>query len=161
MMKSASSNEIKAALHNLSPKEILQICMRMSKYKRENKELLTYLLYEADNELQYIENIKVEIDEYFNNLVALNFSNMLKKLRKVIRIANKYIKFSGSKNVEVAVLIHICYQLQPFTRQNSSTALFNLYNRQIIKIAKALAKLEEDLQYDYKNDIAAIQITSI
>ena len=86
---------------------------------------------------------------------------MLKKLRKVVRIANKYIKFSGSKNVEVAVLIHICYQLQPFTRQNSSTALFNLYNRQIIKIDKALAKLEEDLQYDYKNDIAAIQITSL
>ncbi len=161
MMKSASSNEIKAALHNLSPKDILQICMRMSKYKRENKELLTYLLYEADNELQYIENIKKEIDDYFNNLVVLNFSNMLKKLRKVVRIANKYIKFSGSKNVEVAVLIHICYQLQPFTRQNSSTALFNLYNRQIIKIDKALAKLEDDLQYDYKNDIAAIQITSI
>ena len=160
-MKSASSNEIKAALHNLRPKDILQICMRMSKYKRENKELLTYLLYEADNELQYIENIKKEIDDYFNNLVVLNFSNMLKKLRKVVRIANKYIKFSGSKNVEVAVLIHICYQLQPFTRQNSSTALFNLYNRQIIKIDKALAKLEEDLQYDYKNDIAAIQITSL
>jgi transcriptional regulatory protein LevR len=160
-MKSASSNEIKAALHNLSPKDILQICMRMSKYRRENKELLTYLLYEADNELQYIENIKKEIDDYFNNLVVLNFSNMLKKLRKVVRIANKYIKFSGSKNVEVAVLIHICYQLQPFTRQNSSTALFNLYNRQIIKIDKASAKLEEDLQYDYKNDIAAIQITSL
>jgi hypothetical protein len=160
-MKSASSNEIKAALHNLSPKEILQICMRMSKYKRENKELLSYLLYEAHNELQYIENIKLEIDEYFNNLVVLNFSNMLKKLRKVIRIANKYIKFSGSKNVEVAVLIYICYQLQPFTKQNNSTALLNLYNRQIIKIDKALLKLEEDLQYDYKNDIAAIQIASL
>lgn len=160
-MKSASSNEIKAALHNLSPKEILQICMRMSKYKRENKELLSYLLYEADNELQYIENIKLEIDEYFNNLVVLNFSNTLKKLRKVIRIANKYIKFSGSKNVEVAVLIYICYQLQPFTKQNNSTALLNLYNRQIIKIDKALLKLEEDLQYDYKNDIAAIQIASL
>jgi transcriptional regulatory protein LevR len=160
-MKSASSNEIKAALHNLSPKEILQICMRMSKYKRENKELLSYLLYEADNELQYIENIKLEIDEYFNNLVVLNFSNTLKKLRKVIRIANKYIKFSGSKNVEVAVLIYICYQLQPFTKQNNSTALLNLYNRQIIKIDKALLKLEEDLQYDYKNDIAAIQLASL
>jgi transcriptional regulatory protein LevR len=160
-MKSASSNEIKAALHNLSPKEILQICMRMSKYKRENKELLSYLLYEAHNELQYIENIKLEIDEYFNNLVVLNFSNMLKKLRKVIRIANKYIKFSGSKNVEVAVLIYICYQLQPFTKQNNSTALLNLYNRQIIKIDKALLKLQEDLQYDYKNDIAAIQIASL
>lgn len=157
-MKSASSNEIKAALHNLSPKEMLQICMRMAKYKRENKELLSYLLYEADNELQYIENIKVEIEEYIDNLVVLNFSNLLKKLRKAVRIANKYIKFSGSKNVEVAVLIFICQKLKPYTKQNNSAALLNLYNRQLIKIDKALLKLEEDLQYDYKNDITNIQI---
>jgi hypothetical protein len=158
-MKSASSNEIKAALHHLSPKEMLQICLRIAKYKRENKELLTYLLYEADNELQYIANIKVEIDEYFENLVVLNFSNLLKKLRKVVRLANKYIKFSGSKNVEVAVLIYICQKLKPYTKESSSTALLNLYNRQVIKIDKALLKLEEDLQYDYKSEIEAIQIT--
>jgi transcriptional regulatory protein LevR len=157
-MKSASSNELKAALHNLSPKDMIQICLRISKYKRENKELLTYLLYEADNELEYIQNIKAEIDEFFENLVVLNFSNMLKKLRKVVRLANKYIKFSGSKNVEVAVLIHICHKIKPFTNQSSSTSLINLYNRQIIKIDKALLKLDEDLQYDYKNEIEAIQI---
>lgn len=157
-MKSASSNELKAALHNLSPKDIIQVCMRMSKYKKENKELLTYLLYEADNELQYIENIKAEIDDYFANLTSYTFSNLLKKLRKVVRLANKYIKFAGSKNVEVAILIHICIQLKPFTSQFSSTALLNLYNRQIIKIDKALQKLDEDLQYDYKNEIDAIQI---
>jgi hypothetical protein len=157
-MKSASSNELKAALHNLSPKDMIQICLRISKYKIENKELLTYLLYEADNELEYIQNIKSEIDEFFENLVVLNFSNMLKKLRKVVRLANKYIKFSGSKNVEVAVLIHICHKIKPFTNQSSSTSLINLYNRQIIKIDKALLKLDEDLQYDYKNEIEAIQI---
>jgi transcriptional regulatory protein LevR len=157
-MKSASSNEIKAALHNISPKEMIQICLRIAKYKRENKELLSYLLYEADNEPQYIENVKAEIDDYFENLSILTFSNLLKKLRKVVRLANKYIKFSGSKNVEVAVLIHICYKLKPFTQQTSSTALLNLHHRQIIKIDKALLKLEEDLQYDYKQDIAAIQI---
>ena len=135
--------------------------MLMAKYKRENKELLSYLLYEADNEQQYIENIKLEIDTYFENLVVFSFSNMLKKLRKALRIANKYIKFSGSKNVEVAVLIYLCIKIKPFTLQTTSTALLNLYNRQIIKIDKALLKLEEDLQYDYKTDIEAIQITSI
>jgi hypothetical protein len=160
-MKSASIKELKAALHNLSPQEMLEVCLLMSKYKKENKELLSYLLYEADNEHQYIENIKLEIDTYFENLVAFNFSNMLKKLRKAIRIANKYIKFSGSKNVEVAVLIYVCIKIKPFTLQTTSTALLNLYNRQIIKIDKALLKLEEDLQYDYKSDIEAIQITSI
>jgi hypothetical protein len=157
-MKSASSNEIKAALHNLSHKELIQLCMRISKYKKENKELLTYLLYEADNEMQYIENIKEEIDEFFKNLTIINFSNMLKKFRKIIRIAGKYIKFSGSKNIEVAVLIHICKKLRPFLLKIESTALENLYLRQIIKIEKALSKLEEDLQFDYKDEIIAIQI---
>ena len=160
-MKSASVKELKAALHNLSPIEMLEVCMLMAKYKRENKELLSYLLYEADNEQQYIENIKLEIDTYFENLVVFSFSNMLKKLRKALRIANKYIKFSGSKNVEVAVLIYLCIKIKPFTLQTTSTALLNLYNRQIIKIDKALLKLEEDLQYDYKTDIEAIKITSI
>lgn len=157
-MKSAGSNEIKLALQNLNPKDLVQICMRMSKYKKENKELLTYLLYEADNELQYIENIKEELDEYLNNLFATNFSNLLKKLRKSVRIANKYIKFSGSKNVEVAVLIYLCQKLKPYTSQTKSTALMNLYHRQLIKIEKALLKLEEDLQYDYNKEIAEIQI---
>jgi len=160
-MKSASIKELKAALHNLSPQEMLEVCLLMSKYKKENKELLSYLLYEADNEHQYIENIKLEIDTYFENLVAFSFSNMLKKLRKALRIANKYIKFSGSKNVEVAVLIYVCIKIKPLAMQSTSTALLNLYNRQIIKIDKALLKLEEDLQYDYKSDIEAIQITSI
>lgn len=160
-MKSASVKELKAALHNLSPREMLEVCMLMAKYKRENKELLSYLLYEADNEQQYIENIKLEIDTYFENLVVFSFSNMLKKLRKALRIANKYIKFSGSKNVEVAVLIYLCIKIKPFTLQTTSTSLLNLYNRQIIKIDKALHKLEEDLQYDYKTDIEAIQITLI
>jgi hypothetical protein len=61
----------------------------------------------------------------------------------------------------VAVLIYLCIKIKPFTLQTTSTALLNLYNRQIIKIDKALLKLEEDLQYDYKTDIEAIQITSI
>lgn len=157
-MKSASSNELKAALHNLSQKELMQICMRMSKYKKENKELLSYLLYDAEDEQQYIENIKAEIDAYFDTLLVLTFSNLLKKLRKIVRIAGKYIKFSGSKHVEVAALIHICHKLKPYTTKNSSTALLNLYNRQLIKIDKALLKLDEDLQYDFKKDIETIQI---
>jgi len=132
--------------------------MRISKYKKENKELLSYLLYEADNEFQYIENIKLEIDTFFENILVHTFKNLLKKLRKAIRIANKYIKFSGSKNVEVAILVYVCQKLKPIVIPSNSTALINLYNRQIIKIDKALLKLDEDLQYDYNKEIAEIQI---
>lgn len=156
-MKSASINDLKYALQDRSAKELIQVCLRMSKHSKESKELLTYLLFEADNELQYIENIKAELDDYFDGIIVLTFSNLLKKLRKAVRIANKYIKFSGSKHVEVAVLIYICGKLKPYVRSISSTALFNLYQRQLIKIEKALPKLNEDLQFDYKEEIKNIQ----
>ncbi len=158
MMKSASVNDLKYALHNLSSKELIQVCLRLSKHSKESKELLTYLLFDADNELQYIEQIKADIDEYFKNLLFVNFSNLLKKLRKAVRLTNKYIKFSGSKNVEVAALIHICFKLRPFVERIESTALDNLYQRQLEKIDKALLKLDEDLQFDYKQDRIQIQL---
>ena len=100
-MKSASINDLKYALQDLSARELIQVCLRMSKHSKESKELLTYLLFEADNELQYIENIKAELDDYFDGIIVLTFSNLLKKLRKAVRIANKYIKFSGSKHVNI------------------------------------------------------------
>jgi hypothetical protein len=131
------------------------------KHTHKNENTVSAISYSNNQKNKSKENIKLEIDTYFENLVVFSFSNMLKKLRKALRIANKYIKFSGSKNVEVAVLIYLCIKIKPFTLQTTSTALLNLYNRQIIKIDKALLKLEEDLQYDYKTDIEAIQITII
>jgi hypothetical protein len=157
-MKTASVNDLKYALQNLNGKELIQVCLRMSKHSKESKELLTYLLFEADNEMQYIEHVKADLDDYFSNIQVLNFSNLLKKLRKAVRMANKYIKFSGSKQVEVAVLIYICGKLKPYVLGITSTALNNLYQRQLTKIEKSLSKLDEDLQFDYQQEITNIHI---
>lgn len=56
-MKAASAQEIKAALKQLEAKELLDICLRLSRYKKENKELLTFLLFEADNLPAYIKSV--------------------------------------------------------------------------------------------------------
>ena len=67
-MKAASAKEIKDDLKRRSQEELLEICLRLSRFKKENKELLTYLLFESDNELIYIDSIKMYMDDEFASL---------------------------------------------------------------------------------------------
>ena len=49
-MRSASVHEIKQELLTLKPAELVELCLRLAKFKKENKELLNYLLFEAQDE---------------------------------------------------------------------------------------------------------------
>ena len=64
-MKAATVTLIKKELQHLSEAELIETCLALAKFKKENKELLSYLLFEADNEDQYICTIKEEMDEEF------------------------------------------------------------------------------------------------
>ncbi len=48
-MKAASIQELKQELQHTSLKEITELCLRLARFKKENKELLTYLLFEASD----------------------------------------------------------------------------------------------------------------
>ena len=48
-MKAAKVSEIKKDLKRKTQPELLDLCLHLAKFKKENKELLTYLLYEADD----------------------------------------------------------------------------------------------------------------
>ncbi len=153
-MKAASLKEIKTELDTLHPKQVRELCMRMAKYRKENKELLTYLLFEAQDEESYIVAVKAEIDELFKDVNKSHTYFAKKTIRKILRIANRHIRYSGSKQTEVELLIHFCKQLKASgipLRVNSVTG--NIYQRQIHKINKSLATLHEDLQYDYSEEM--------
>ncbi len=153
-MKAASLSELKKELNTLDLKEIVELCMRLTKYKKENKELLSYLLFDAGDEDNYVEKVKEHINEQFDELPRGNLYLANKSLRKVLRITNKYIKYSGSKKTEAELLIYFCLKVKKSgIRIASSTALSNLYERQLAKIEKAIAKLHEDLQYDYQHEL--------
>ena len=49
-MKTASIQELKQELQATSQTKLLDLCLRLAKFKKENKELLTYLLFEAHDE---------------------------------------------------------------------------------------------------------------
>src|SRR6187549_1970658 len=105
-MRTASVNEIKQELTNASQKELLELCLRVIKYKKENKELISYLLFEAYDLPGYIENIKKEIDEQFILINSSSLYFIKKSLRKILKITNKYIKYTSSKEAETELLIY-------------------------------------------------------
>ncbi|QGY47479.1 hypothetical protein GM418_28555 [Maribellus comscasis] len=150
-METASLSEIKKELKVLSPQQLQEILLRLAKYKKENKELLSYLLFEAFNQQAYIESVKEEIDEQFKNLNQSSFYLAKKTLRKVLRTTKKYIRFSGSKEVEIELLIYFCLKIRKSgLRINSSRVVMNMYINQVKRIRKVLSMLHEDIRLDYE-----------
>lgn len=153
-MKSASINEIKQELSVVKSQAIAELCLRLAKFKKENKELLTYLLFEAHDEAAYVNGIKKEIDELFDTINVSHLYFAKKTLRKIIRIINKYCRYSGNKQTEIELRIYFCQKLKasdiPFRR---NTVTNNIYESQLKKIHTTLAALHEDLQYDYLKEL--------
>lgn len=148
-MKSATVNNIRKELKHKSNEELAQLCLRLSRFKKENKELLTYLLFEADYEAGYIETIKAEIDEQFEQINTNSFFYIKKSVRKILRNTKKYIRYSLNKETEVELLLYFCKKLKAMTPSISrNTTLTNLYDRNILAIKKNVKNLHEDLQYD-------------
>lgn len=153
-MKASTINQLKQELTSITHAQLLDLCLRLARFKKENKELLTYLLFESHDEPSYINSVKQEMDEQFANINSNNLYFAKKSIRKILRIANKYIRYSGSKTVEIELLIYFCITLNgSHISFKKSTALTNLYKGQIKKTEAAIASLHEDLQYDYLNQL--------
>ena len=153
-MKAASLKEIKTELASYPKADLETLCLRLVKYKKENKELLSYLLFESSNEIKYIEGVKLQIDTEFDRINNTSLFLAKKTIRKVLRTTQKYIRYSGLKRTEVELLIYFCNKMKASgININNSKAMKNLYNRQLEKINKSLATLHEDLQYDYQLEI--------
>jgi hypothetical protein len=156
-MKASSLNELKNELGTLAPSKVLALCMRLAKYKKENKELLTYLLFHSHDEEAYVEGIKSEINEKFTEINMSNVYFIKKSLRKILRNTNKYIKYSGSAQTETDLLIYFCKKIKcSGITIDKTIALHNIYLNQLKRISKAMEKLHEDLQYDYKKELETL-----
>lgn len=149
-MKAIPLPEIKKELKTLSTQEIEALCLRLARFKKENKELLTYLLFESHNESGYIETVKTYMDEEFDLINTDSYFYIRKSVRKILRNVKKFIRYSQKKETEVELLLYFCEKLKDFKPSiKRSTQLFNMYNRQITLAKKTIDKLHEDLQYDY------------
>src|ERR1700750_1238375 len=144
--------DIKKELQHLSGLQIAELCLRLARHKKENKELLAYLLFEANNDAAFIEKVKAEAGFMFSQLPVRSYE-AAKYLRKILRLIGKYIKFMASKEAEIELLINFCTNyVQYADRRTSYKPLRLILVRQVEKIRTAIRKLHEDLQYDFVND---------
>ena len=149
-MRAATINEIKQELTTVKPNVLLELCLRLGKFKKENKELLTYLLFEAHNETEFIAGIKNEIETNFAEINQSNLYFAKKSLRKIARIINKYCRYSGIKETEIELRLFFCGQLKDSGIPISKNPVIrNLYDGQLKKIRGLLSAMHEDVQYDY------------
>ena len=108
-MKAATISEIKKELNQRSPKELVEYCLTLAKFKKESKELLTYLIYEKQDEANYIQSVKREIDQQFEEVNRKNYYVIKKGIRKILRNLKKFIRYSKRKDTEVELLISVSY----------------------------------------------------
>jgi membrane-anchored protein YejM (alkaline phosphatase superfamily) len=149
-MDSASIKDIRQELKEQDEARLQEICLRLAKYKKENKELLAYLLFASGDEAAYVSKVKAEIESQFESLPIGNVYYIKKSLRKILRIVNRHTKYSEETATELEVRIHFCKLVKshqiPLQR---NVVLSNLYQQQIKKINSLLSKLDEDLRGDF------------
>ena len=158
-MKPATIKELKKELEFHSSEDLLEICLRLSKFKKENKELITYLLFNSGNESEYIEKVKEEVEEQFLGLNTSSFYYIKKGVRRILRDIKKYSRYSGKKETEAALLIFFLFKLKNFSPSiKGNKMLENIYDRQRALLRKTIGTLHEDLQFDFEKELEDLSL---
>jgi hypothetical protein len=157
-MKAASSQEIKLQLQKSAKPELVALCLRLARFKKDNKELLDYLLFQSHDLEGYITMVKAEIDEGFAQVNTSSVFLAKKTIRRVLRNAKKYIRYTGSDVAEAEILLHYLAQFRKMKLPWQKTKLLkNIYDGQLKKISGAIDSMHEDLQYDYRKQLAELE----
>lgn len=158
-MKAASIKELKIALREKSSHEIMDYCLRLAKFKLECKELLTYILFESEDEANFVRSVQSEMNDAFDNVNRKNSRSIKRGIHKILRNTKKLIRFSKNKETEVQLLIHFLKNMRQFSPSPFRTkVLRNTYERQLAFVRKKIESLHEDLQYDYNLTLEEILI---
>jgi len=96
-MKAASIKIIKDELKYQTQEELIVLCLQLARFKKENKELLTYLLYESENETVFITDLKEEISADFKLINTSSYFYIKKSVRKILKNIKKHIRYSKKK----------------------------------------------------------------
>ncbi|MDA9576014.1 hypothetical protein N9R87_02630 [Flavobacteriaceae bacterium] len=157
-MKAASVVQLRKELEHLDNEKLKQLCLRLARFKLENKELLTYLLFEAEDELGYVQSIKSQLDILFLDINTQHYFYIKKSVRKILRRIRKYARYSNQPETEIELLLYFCSKMHEITPSIfKNKTLSNIYNRQLESALKKTAKLHDDLQFEYKLQIEELK----
>lgn len=151
-MATTSLNQLKKELATRTHTELVQVCLSLTKLKAENKEMLSYLLFDSDDPLSYAQIIKEEMDVFLWQVSDHTYA-LTKGLRKALGMITKYSRFTKSKQGEIELLLHFLTRYLEKTESSVRyPALLGLAYRALRKIYSLIGKLHEDLQFDYTQE---------
>lgn len=157
MLKS-SLTEIRREISTLSQKDLVELSIRLIKFKKDNKELMDYCLFEKQDEKAYIQQIKKEIDAHFLGNKFQSLYHFKKSVRKILKTTEKYTKYSGDPVTQIEVRLYFCEQASEiYPDWYTYEALQKITLSLIKKIEKSMLKLHEDLQFDYAKQVEKIK----
>lgn len=159
-MKAASLSEVKKELQLLEAPELVELCLLLARYKKDNKEFLDYQLFRSQDKAVFVNDIKAEIDEQFAELGRQsNLYYAKKSLRKILRGISKYSKYLSSNSASAELYIYFCLKVKRSgIAFRKSQLLVNMYEQQLKKINTLINSLHEDLRLDYAQDLEDIAI---
>lgn len=158
MIESPKLAELKKELNFLSAPELKEVCLRLAKYKTENKELMHFLLFYTDKKDEYVESVKTIIADEFDSLYPGVYM-ATKQIRKLLRLCNKHIKFIATKHLEVEIVIAFCKEFikHPIISANQR-ATFMVLVSQLKRLIRLIPKLEDDLKFDYQTQFDELML---
>lgn len=158
-METRSLAEMKKEMQHIPHKELVEICLRLGRYKKINKELLQYLLFEKDHETAYVARIKDIISTRFAEMPQNSLFFSTKYIRKTLRLCKQYGQYSSDAQTPVQLNLHFCEELIACRHYwQGYTAIEGILQRTLLSTRKDIGKLHEDLQYDYEKQVAAMHI---
>ena len=156
-----SLQEQKKELHQLSKTELEAICLRFARFKKENKELLEFVLFHQGNPQAYADALKKDLEEVFKSLSGANYTDA-KKLRKITKALNKHAKYMQNPTLEVDLWIWFCLTYcDSMAAKSTAQVIRNFFVKAVLKVEKMQSKLHEDLAFDVAQELEKIgQIAS-
>ncbi len=152
-MDKFSLSDIRKELAYASPEELKSLCLRMARFKKENKEHLAFLLFQK-NEADFIKSVKAEISDALDDIHRIHAFQARKVLQKTLRTIVKYKKFCLSKVFEMEVMLHFIRSMQAKQiSEYTSSYTGQFYKKQQLKLVKILESLDEELSMDYRDEV--------
>jgi hypothetical protein len=146
-------SDLKKELLELSKPELIQLCLRVAKLKRENKELLAYLIFDSEDPIFYAQKLKPEIKEVFEQPFQHAYY-LTKSIRKAMRLITKYYRFTSNKQGETELLIYLVEEFYlSWRNEYRYQALGKVIYRCLEKAQSNLKKIDEDFRADFENPI--------
>jgi len=153
-MKPATLVQIRKELETISPQRLMALTLRLIKLKSENKEFVSYLLFDEDQLSEYLADLKFEISEVLDGASFTQPLIAKKALRKCQKYITKHAKYMGSKDAEAELYMFLLRKIhEKGINRYTHRAIQLIYLRIIEKTKKLLPTIHNDLRGDFEIEI--------